>query len=724
MQKRAWKLIGMGLAGCGLWASVAIVRADGRAAAVATGASEIGGAVASAKGPEAGVWVIAETSDLGTKFRKIVVTDERGQFLLPELPKANYRVWVRGYGLVDSEPVDATPGKTLILAAVVAPTPAAAAQYYPASYWASLLNVPPKSAFPMTIPGPSPSVLAMQADWLYVLKGCWGCHQTGTKATREIPAGLGKFDTSAQAWARFISSGQLGSLMNGMLSGMGHEQGIALFADWGDRIAKGELPPVPPRPQGVERNVVVTVWDWSVRAAFPYAAISTDKRNPSVNAYGPVYGGDWFAGAIAALDPAKNTKSMTEIALPNGYDVKQLTPWAPQKESAPSVYFGDELIWTGFLNPGSVAMDSSGRVWFNVKSRAENPAFCKAASGNAYAKYFPRDSGNKGVAVYDPKTRKFEFVDQCVTTEHVVFAADKDQTLYESLKEGGIAWVNTRVWDETHDPEKAQGWCPAVIDYNRDGKLGAYTTPPAPLDPKLDRAIAAPLGDMIAYNPADGSVWYTALNPRPGKLIRMVKGDNPPSTCNAEVYEVPYDAKGKGPGGSHPRGIDIDTNGIVWTPLVGEGYLARLDRSKCKAATGEALSTGRRCAEGWTFYPIPGAAFKTQPDVKSDFPYAMWVDRYNTLGMGKNLPVVGEADSDSLMVFNPATTQWVRLRVPYPMGFFSRFLDGRIDDAKAGWKGRGLWSANEATGSQLTEGGKDMPSQVAHFQMRPDPLAK
>jgi hypothetical protein len=100
------------------------------------------------------------------------------------------------------------------------------------------------------------------------------------------------------------------------------------------------------------------------------------------------------------------------------------------------------------------------------------------------------------------------------------------------------------------------------------------------------------------------------------------------------------------------------------------------------------------------------------------------VDRSNTLGLGKNLPVVSGADSDSLQVFNPDTNKWVRMRVPYPMGFFARFLDGRIDDLKAGWKGRGLWAANEATGSQLTEGGKDMPSQVAHFQIRPDPLAK
>jgi len=466
------------------------------------------------------------------------------------------------------------------------------------------------------------------------------------------------------------------------------------------------------------------VWDWSGPAAFPYAAISTDKRNPSINAYGPIYGGDWFSGALIAVDPVKNTKAATSIALPDPAVLKSLTPWAPQTQTAPSVYFGNNLIWQGLLNPGSLAMDASGRVWFNVKNRPDNPSYCKAYSGNPFAKYAPHESGNKGIAVYDPKTRQFEFIDQCVTTEHIVFAADNDQNLYASTKEGGIAWVNTRAWDATHDAEKSTGWCPAVIDYNRDGQLGPYTTAPEPLDPKLDRAISNPLGDMIAYNPADGSIWYTALNPRPGKLIRMVKGANPPATCNAEVYEVPYDPQGKGEGGSHPRGIDIDTNGIVWTPLAGEGILARFDRSKCKAPAGEATTTGRQCREGWSFYPIPGASFKTQPSVKTDFAYAMWVDRDSTLGLGKNLPVVSGANSDSLQVFNPSTSQWLRLRVPYPMGFFARFLDGRIDDPKAGWKGRGLWAANETTGSQLTEGGKDMPSQVAHFQIRPDPLAK
>jgi hypothetical protein len=684
----------------------------------------IGGVVTSANGPEAGVWVIAETKDLGTKFRKIVITNDGGQYLLPDLPKANYKVWVRGYGLVDSAPVDAVPGTTVSLAAVVAPSPRAAAQYYPASYWVSLLNVPPKSAFPMNITASPPLAIPTQAEWIYNVKNCWGCHQLGNKPTREIPASLGKFSNTTQAWERFISSGQVGPHMLRMLNSVGHDQGLALFADWIDRIAQGELPAAPPRPQGMDRNVVVTVWDWAQRAAFLHAVISTDKRNPSVNAYGPVYGDDWFAGSLATVDPVANTKAELPIPLPNEDDRKRFASWAPLQQANPSFYFGDELVWNAPLNPGSIAMDAQGRVWFNVQNFAAKAGYCKSGSSNPYAKFASRDSGGKGVDVYDPKTRRFEFVDLCVTAERLVFADDKDQTLYLASKEGGITWIDTRTWDETHDSEKSQGWCPAVVDYNRDGRLGPYTTAPEPLDPKLDRALSSPVGDGVAYDPVDGSVWYTALNPRPGRLVRMARGAYPPSTCSTEVYEVPYDPKGTGKGGSHPRGIDIDTNGIVWTPLAGEGLLASFDRRKCTKAIREALITGRRCAEGWEFYPIPGPSFKTQPAVKADFAYAMWLDRFNALGLGKNVPIVDGSDSDSLLAFIPASKQWVRLQVPYPMGFSSHYFDGRIDDAKAGWKGRGVWAANETTGSQLTEGGKEMPSQLAHFQIRPDPLSK
>src|SRR4029077_7170101 len=106
-------------------------------AEVAIDTDDIGGVVTSAKGPEAGVWVIVETSDLPTMFRRIVVTDDRGRYLVPDLPKASYKVWVRGYGLVDSAPVQATPGQRLALTGVVAPNARAAAQYYPSDYWYS-----------------------------------------------------------------------------------------------------------------------------------------------------------------------------------------------------------------------------------------------------------------------------------------------------------------------------------------------------------------------------------------------------------------------------------------------------------------------------------------------------------------------------------------------------------------------------------------------------------
>jgi hypothetical protein len=733
------------------------------ASRVPVDADDIGGVVTSSKGPEAGVWVIAETADLGTKFRKIVVTNDEGQYLLPQLPKANYKVWVRGYGLVDSPPVEATPGETLALTAVIAPSPQAAAQFYPADYWFSLVtSIPPKSAFPMTLPpspplpgppdpvklthgggGPpkpvttTPIVIATQGEYLQALKGCdSGCHQVGLKATREIPASLaayGPFNSNVDAWARMMSSGQLGRAMLSFLDRLNRDRGLAMYADWAERIAKGEVPPAPPRPQGTERNVVVTVWDWAVRAAFLHALISTDKRNPSVNGYGPVYGAEWSAGALAVVDPVNNTKVMIPVPLPNESErVKQVT-WTPQRQLAPSLIFGDELVWDDPINPGPITMDGKGRVWFNVENQLENPAFCRAGSDNIYAKYSPRDGGGKGVDIYDPKTGKFDFVYLCFEAERVVFADDKDNTVYFSVANvpGGIGWVNTRVWDQTHDSEKSQGWCPAVMDYNRDGKLGAYTMSPEPIDPDLDRMVDRPGAYGVAYNPVDGSVWYSNLQTLPGRMIRMTKGANPPSTCTTEVYEVPYDPQGEGPGGNVPRGIDIDTDGVLWTPLSAEGILASFDRRKCKTVpTSKEAITGRVCREGWSFYPVPGPIFKadangnSDPTIKVDENYYMWVDRFNAAGLGKNVPILDGTTSDSLVAFQPETKTWVRLTEPYPMGFFSRFFDARIDDPKAGWKGRGIYAANQSRGTQMTEGyGGKSPSQLFHFQVRPDPLA-
>ena len=201
MRKRGLPL---GMAGIGL--SVCLVASlvgmsafqQNPAEAVRVDNDDLGGVVNGPRGPEAGVWVIAETTDLPTKFAKIVVTDDRGRYVVPDLPKANYSVWVRGYGLVDSPKVQAAPGKILNLTAVVAPTARAAAEYYPASYWYSLAKVPDKSEFPGTGANGNgiSDKMKSQADWLDQMR-CGACHQIGTKATREIPKSLGTFHSSA-----------------------------------------------------------------------------------------------------------------------------------------------------------------------------------------------------------------------------------------------------------------------------------------------------------------------------------------------------------------------------------------------------------------------------------------------------------------------------------------------------------------------------------------------
>src|SRR5215203_2136872 len=135
-------------------------------AAIPIDADDIAGVVTGPRGPEAGVWVIAETTDLPTRFVRIVVTDDAGRYLLPDLPKASYRVWTRGYGLVDSAKVESAPGKVLNLTAVPAPDAQAAAQYYPAGYWFSLVEPPKAEEFPGTGPagnGISPKVTTQGA---------------------------------------------------------------------------------------------------------------------------------------------------------------------------------------------------------------------------------------------------------------------------------------------------------------------------------------------------------------------------------------------------------------------------------------------------------------------------------------------------------------------------------------------------------------------------------
>ncbi|HEY7699535.1 MAG TPA: carboxypeptidase-like regulatory domain-containing protein, partial [Vicinamibacteria bacterium] len=342
---------------------------------------DLGGIVRSEKGPEAGVWVIAETTELPTRFVKIVVTDDQGRYLMPDLPKGSYSVWVRGYGLVDSPKIRTTPGKTLDLKAVIAPNPRAAAEYYPAGYWFSLLHVPGPAEFPGTGPsgnGISPEMKS-QAQFLRNLKSgnCWACHQLGNKATREFPEGLGTYPSSVAAWERRLHSGQAGENMMGGLQILGAKRALAIFADWTDRIEKGEIPPAPPRPQGVERNVVITEWDWADPKAYLHDEVSTDRRDPTRNANGLIYGSlELSADYLPVLDPVRSTTDRVKLTVrdPN-------TPATSSKMPAPSPYWGEDVLWTSKNNVHNPMFDEKGRVWITSAVRPfENPDFCREGS--------------------------------------------------------------------------------------------------------------------------------------------------------------------------------------------------------------------------------------------------------------------------------------------------------------------------------------------------------
>jgi hypothetical protein len=683
---------------------------------------DIGGVVSGPDGPEAGVWVIAETTDLPTNFIKIVVTDEEGRYLIPDLPDATYDVWVRGYGLVDSRKIRSTPGSSQDLTAVVAPDPHAAAQYYPGVYWFSLIEVPEKSEFPGTGPqgnGISPS-MGSQSEWLRSLKsgGCMACHQLGGKATREIPAALGEFATTEDAWDRRIQSGQAGGSMVGGLARLGRTRALEMFADWTDRIVAGEVPPAPPRPQGEERNVVITQWDWADPTAYLHDEASTDKRDPTVNAYGPIYGAlEASADYVPMLDPISHTAS--RIPLPVR-DPNMGAASGPPLQ--PSPYWGDEAIWDSKANAHNPMLDGEGRVWLTSRVRppGDNPAFCREGSDHPSARLFPTQRAGRHLAMYDPATEEMSLIDTCFGTHHLIFAEDENNTIWTSGGGQVIGWLNTKMYLETGDEAASQGWTALILDTNGNGRQDEYVEPDEAVDPTKDKRVRTGFYG-VAFNPVDGTIWGSSLG-FPGLIIRVDPGSNPPETALTEVYELPLDNPSAPVQGYSPRGMDIDRNGVVWTPLA-SGHLASFDRSKCTGPLNGPTATGKHCPEGWTLYVEPAPQIKNLTESGSaESSYYTWVDQFNTLGLGENVPISTGNGSEGLLALKDG--EWVVLRVPYPLGFYTKWMDGRIDDPDAGWKGRGLWATYSTRAPFHLETGKGTPSKVVHFQLRPDPLAR
>ena len=647
---------------------------------IALDPDDIGGVVKSAKGPEAGVWVIAETKDFPTRMIKSVVTDDQGRYVIPDLPKASYDVFVRGYGLVDSKRVKATPGQKLDLTAVTAPDGKAAAEYYPASYWFSMMEIPkgPKS----------------ERELITTVKTCLQCHAIGTPGTRTIRKELG---TGLAGWDARVKVGPSGATMSPTFQALGPQR--KMFADWTDKIAAGGYPTeVPPRPQGAERNVVITQWDWAWPTGTRADMVATNETNPRVNANGPVYGVYTTEGKMAILDPVKNARS--EVA-----------------------FFPGQTAAAYGAGLRSLAMDEQGRTWNTASLTADDPkpTFCDSPA-NKFAKYAPLTGKQaKQLVMYDPKTKKVEKISTCFGVDHNHFGKEPDRPLYFGAS-NVVAWVSTATWDKTHNAEQSQGWCPAVLDTNKDGKITeGWTEPKDPIDPKKDHRINLSCYS-ITVNEEDGSLWCSGIGEDDHQLIRIERGANPPQTCKAELYAPPTPKEPMYKTG----GTSIDHTGVAYVAFRGSDQVMTFDRRKCKSKE-MASDKGDTCPEGWTTQTMQQGRPKlkgTASPADADMMYLSHIDRYNTLGLGDNVLVTGMVNGDSLQLFVPSQKKFMDIVIPYPMGFFSRSTNGRIDDPNTGWKGKGLWSNTSTYAPQHAEGGGTILPRAIKVQMRPDPLAK
>jgi hypothetical protein len=477
-----------------------------------------------------------------------------------------------------------------------------------------------------------------------------------------------------------------------------------------------------------------------------------------VNGGGPNYLVNAGHGQLVVLDQADNSASSIDIPT---RDPKDKVPSRFPAPIRPSFFWGDEHLWSNPpydpADPHNPMIDSKGRVWLTSKIRGNTePAWCSDPS-NKYADWFPRRNSARQASLYDPKTKTFQLIETCYATHHVVIDNDPDETIYFNELSGPVfGWIDSKVYDQTYaatkDESKAEqaavGWCEQVVDTNGDGKItrpwndirriadlanlygtdtaGAVPAAPVPggrgkeapaqasFDPTKDTMVHFSMYSVMP-SPVDDSVWGVAED-YPGYLIRLQRGDNPPVSCKTQVFKVPEP-------GYDPRGVDVDSKGVVWMGLAATSHLASFDVRKCTALTGKMKVDGSDCPEGWTLYQTTGPKLKGT-DVPADFHYFNWTDSQNIIGLGKDTPFLTGSDSDSLIALDPATKKWTYFTIPYPLGFYARGMDGRIDDANAGWKGRALYSNYGTHFVWQVEGGKGTKGKLVKFQIRPNPLAR
>ena len=302
---------------------------------------------------------------------------------------------------------------------------------------------------------------------------------------------------------------------------------------------------------------------------------------------------------------------------------------------SPSPYWGEEPIWDSQTSTHNPMYDEKGRVWFTSRvGPPANPDFCKQGSDHPSAKVFPLahiDPASCRCSI--PRRGKITLIRTCFQTHHLVFAEDANNTLWMSAGgpgSGVLGWLDRKMFDETGDEAKAQGWTPIVLDTNGNGKRDAWVEPNQPVDPAKDKRIVGALYG-VGVNPQDGTIWGTVLT-FPGYIVRVDPGANPSETalakstsrrCRATARAASTSTATASPG--------CRCRAATW---------ASSTAASARCCDGPETATGRHCPEGWTLYPFPGPQMAGVPDTGSaEASYYTWVDQFDTFGLGRNVPM-------------------------------------------------------------------------------------
>jgi streptogramin lyase len=425
----------------------------------------------------------------------------------------------------------------------------------------------------------------------------------------------------------------------------------------------------------VERNIVVTQWNWGFEDSYIHDEVATDKRNPLLYPYGKVYGIDIGQDILWALDPVKNAVTSYPVPTRPGYGPRS----SVGRYNNPA-------------NPHNPMLDDQGKVWITTQVRGERPedrpkwtknvisADIVADKGVSLAdKLASEDEGShhRQLGYFDTKNEEMVLIDTAYGTHHLQF--DRYGRLWTSGDTTALGMFNPKEFD----PKRQETEILAQRAFMN-------------VDPKTGKPVPSNFPYGIIVSPVDGTIWRAhPASAGPGNKISKFD----PRTTTFKDYPLP-------PPGRGPRGIDATTDGKLWFGT-GSGHLGRFDPR----------------TEKFTYWDSPGPRIRgmNRETGSADFHYYIWVDQFDTFGLGKDMVILTGTDSDSLIVFDPVKEHFTVIRIPFPLGMYHRGLDGRIDDAKAGWKGRGLWVDN---GQDPVFFSERKIGFLNHIQVRPDPLAR